>query len=231
MGVAIRLESVSHRYSASGESAPVAALSEVDLEIRPASLVVLMGASGSGKSTLLNIIGGVERPTEGRVLLDGTDIAALNETRLTLFRRSSVGYVFQFFNLIPALTVAENVGFPLSLAGVPRREIDEKVGALLEELALAHRSSHLPSMLSGGEMQRVAIGRAVIHRPGLLLADEPTGNLDSRTGDQILRLLSDVRARYSPTIVMATHSEHAAAIGDYTVHVTDGRVEPAAVEA
>lgn len=224
MGIDVRLESVSHRYGGERNAAAVEALRDVSVEIASGAFAVLMGASGSGKSTLLNIIGAVERPARGRVLLDGTDIAGLSERGLTMLRRHSIGYVFQFFNLIPALTVAENVAFPLALAGASARDTRARVNEILEELGIAHRSEHLPSMLSGGEMQRVAIGRAIVHRPGLLLADEPTGNLDSRTGDSILELLSKIRTTYAPTVVLATHSGHAAAIGDFTLHLADGRV-------
>ena len=182
-----------------------------------------MGASGSGKSTLLNLIGAVDRPTRGKVFLGDVETSSLTESALTQMRRDSIGFVFQFFNLIPTLNVAENAAFPLSLKRVKKNEIDARTAAALGEVGLTARARHYPNELSGGEMQRVAIARAIIHRPPLLLADEPTGNLDSKNGSLILDLLRDVHEKHRPTIVMATHSDRAAAYGDYIVQVTDGR--------
>ena len=223
--VRIRLERVSHTYAASEESAPVQVLRDVDLEIAGGDFAVLVGASGSGKSTLLNLIGAVDKPTSGRVFLDGLETSALDETGLTHLRRKSIGFVFQFFNLIPTLDVFENVAFPLSLAHVPRREVSERTSAALESVGVAHRARHLPNELSGGEMQRVAIARAVVHRPSLILADEPTGNLDSGNGERVLQLLRDLHDRDKPTVVMATHSHRAASFGDYVIGIADGRVD------
>jgi putative ABC transport system ATP-binding protein len=220
----VRLDHVSHSYAATDESAPVQVLDDVSLDIVSGDFAVLMGASGSGKSTLLNLIGAVDKPTAGRIFLDDTETSLLDERRLTMLRRTSIGYVFQFFNLIPTLNVRENVGFPLSLIGLSRAESKARVDEVLDEVGLAHRASHYPNELSGGEMQRVAIGRAVVHRPPLILADEPTGNLDSRNGEMILDLLRDVHAARRPTVIMATHSDAAAACGDYVVRVADGRV-------
>jgi putative ABC transport system ATP-binding protein len=231
--VRIRLDHVSHAYSATEESAPVQVLDDVTLDIASGDFAVLMGASGSGKSTLLNLIGAVDRPTLGRVWLDDVETSALDESALTMLRRKSVGYIFQFFNLIPTLNVAENVAFPLSLAGVARSEAAERARAVLEQIGLAPRATHYPNELSGGEMQRVAIGRAIVHRPPLILADEPTGNLDSRTGGVILDLVRAIHEAQRPTIVMATHSDRAAAYGDYVIEVADGRagVPPAGPRA
>ena len=220
----VRLDHVSHSYAATDESAPVQVLDDVSLDILSGDFAVLMGASGSGKSTLLNLIGAVDQPTIGRMFLDDTETSLLDERRLTLLRRTSIGYVFQFFNLIPTLSVRENVGFPLSLIGLSRAESKSRVDEVLDEVGLAHRAAHYPNELSGGEMQRVAIGRAIVHRPPLLLADEPTGNLDSRNGEMILDLLRDIHAARRPTVIMATHSDAAAARGDYVVRVADGRV-------
>lgn len=220
----IRIDSVSHVYGASDETAPVQVLDDVSLEIESGAFAVLMGASGSGKSTLLNLIGAVDRPTRGRIWLGDREISACTERELTLLRRNSIGYVFQFFNLIPTLNVFENVAFPLLLGRLPRQEIDSRVTRMLERIGLPHRARHFPNELSGGEMQRVAIGRAIIHRPPLLLADEPTGNLDSHTGDSVLDLMRDVHETERPTIVLATHSDRAAARGDYIIHIADGRV-------
>jgi ABC-type lipoprotein export system ATPase subunit len=224
MPVRVLLDHVTHVYSASEESAPVQVLDDVTLEIASGSFAILMGASGSGKSTLLNLIGAVDRPTTGRVLLDDVETSSLDERALTNLRRTRLGFIFQFFNLVPTLNVFENVAFPLSLAKRPAAEIRERVDGVLASVGLAQRARHFPNELSGGEMQRAAIGRAIIHRPALILADEPTGNLDSANGAMILDLIASIHQSQRPTIVMATHSEKAAGYGDYVVDVTDGRV-------
>ena len=217
----IRLDRVTHSYAGSDESAAVQVLEDVSLDIASGDFAVLRGASGSGKSTILNLIGAVDRPTSGRVFLGDVETSALDESRLTLLRRTSIGFVFQQFNLIPTLTVFENVAFPLSLAKAA--DIKPRVNAMLERIGLASRAKHYPSELSGGEMQRVAIGRAVIHRPPLIIADEPTGNLDSKSGANVLELIRTIHGSERPTIVMATHSDVAAAFGDYTISVADGK--------
>ena len=221
----VRLDHVGHSYAASEESAPVQVLDDVTLAIASGDFAVLMGASGSGKSTLLNLIGAVDRPTRGRIFLDDVETSALDERALTMLRRTSIGYIFQFFNLIPTLNVLENVAFPLSLAGVKRAEAAARARAVLDDVGLGARATHYPNELSGGEMQRVAIGRAIVHRPPLILADEPTGNLDSRNGERILELIREIHGAQRPTIVMATHSERAASFGDYVIQVADGRTE------
>ena len=220
----IALQHVSHDYGETEESAAVHVLDDVSLEIASGDFAVLMGASGSGKSTLLNLIGAVDRPTSGRVFLGERETSRLSESELTRLRRQSIGFIFQFFNLIPTLNVAENVAFPLSLARVAQKEIDRRVDEALTEVSLQQRARHFPNELSGGEMQRVAIARAVIHRPQLILADEPTGNLDSANGTAILELIRAIHRQHRPTIVMATHSDRAAAYGDYVIQVADGRV-------
>jgi putative ABC transport system ATP-binding protein len=221
----IRLDHVTHTYAGSDEAAAVQVLEDVSLDIQSGDFAVLRGASGSGKSTILNLIGAVDRPTSGRVFLGDVETSALDESRLTLLRRTSIGFVFQQFNLIPTLTVFENVAFPLSLAKAPG--ITARVTSMLERIGLAHRAKHYPSELSGGEMQRVAIGRAVIHRPPLIIADEPTGNLDSKSGANVLELIRTFhdsgKDAGKPTIVMATHSDVAASFGDYTISVADGK--------
>jgi len=217
----IRLDHVTHTYAGSDEAAAVQVLEDVSLDIASGDFAVLRGASGSGKSTILNLIGAVDRPTSGRVFLGDVETSALDESRLTLLRRGSIGFVFQQFNLIPTLTVFENVAFPLSLAKAP--DIKLRVDAMLARIGLAHRAKHYPSELSGGEMQRVAIGRAVIHQPPLIIADEPTGNLDSKSGVNVLELIRTIHTAEKPTIVMATHSDAAAAFGDYTIAVADGK--------
>jgi putative ABC transport system ATP-binding protein len=220
----IALRNVSHDYGSSDESAAVHVLDDVSLDIAGGDFAVLMGASGSGKSTLLNLIGAVDRPTSGRVLLGETDTSALSEGQLTNVRRTAIGFIFQFFNLLPTLDVFENVAFPLALVRRPKSEIRERAMNVLQQVGLEHRAKHYPNELSGGEMQRVAIGRAIIHRPPLLLADEPTGNLDSVTGARILELLREIHQTLRPTIVMATHSDRAASFGDYVIRVADGRI-------
>jgi putative ABC transport system ATP-binding protein len=217
----IKLHHVTHSYAGSDEAAAVQVLDDVSLDIASGDFAVLRGASGSGKSTILNLIGAVDRPTSGRVFLGDVETSALDESRLTLLRRGSIGFVFQQFNLIPTLTVFENVAFPLSLAKAP--DIAPRVNGMLERIGLGHRAKHYPSELSGGEMQRVAIGRAVIHRPPLIIADEPTGNLDSKSGANVLELLRTIHDAERPTIVMATHADAAAAFGDYTISVADGK--------
>ena len=220
----VSLRNVSHDYGPSDESSSVHVLDDVSLDIASGDFAVLMGASGSGKSTLLNLIGAVDRPTSGQVFLGDVETSALDEAKLTQLRRTSLGFIFQFFNLIPTLNVFENVSFPLSLAKRPRSEIRERVNEVLAGIGLATRATHFPNELSGGEMQRVAIGRAIVHRPPLILADEPTGNLDSATGTTILDLIRELHESLRPTIVMATHSDRAAGYGDYIIRVQDGRV-------
>jgi putative ABC transport system ATP-binding protein len=220
----LRLDQVTHVYAGSDESAPVQVLNDVSFDIASGDFAVLMGASGSGKSTLLNLIGAVDRPTTGRIYLGEQETSSLSEAKLTMLRRKSIGYIFQFFNLIPTLNVFENIAFPLSLAGAPRADIEGRVGEVLRRIELVDRAAHFPSELSGGEMQRVAIGRAIVHRPPLVLADEPTGNLDSRNGDLVLSLIRSIHDEQRPTVVMATHSDRAASRGDYIIRIEDGRI-------
>ncbi len=220
----VRLEHVTHIYAGSDEAAPVQVLDDVSLDIPTGQFTVLMGASGSGKSTLLNLIGAVDRPTRGRIHLGDHETSAMDEWRLTMLRRASIGYVFQFFNLIPTLNVFENISFPLSLARVSRGDIEQRVQEMLQRIGLPQRAKHFPNELSGGEMQRVAIGRAMIHHPPLLLADEPTGNLDSKNGEMVLDLIATIHRDERPTIVLATHSDRAAMRGESIIHIADGRV-------
>jgi putative ABC transport system ATP-binding protein len=220
----VSLQHVSHDYETTETSAAVHVLDDVSLEIGSGDFAVLMGASGSGKSTLLNLIGAVDRPTSGQVFLGEVETSKLSERELTTLRRQDIGFIFQFFNLIPTLDVAENVAFPLSLARKPKAEVNDRVASALGEVGLEHRRKHFPNELSGGEMQRVAVARAIIHRPRVLLADEPTGNLDSKTGETILDLIRTIHQSHRPTIVMATHSDRAAARGDYVIRIEDGRV-------
>ncbi|MEO8034002.1 MAG: ABC transporter ATP-binding protein, partial [Acidobacteriota bacterium] len=226
--VRIRLEHVTHEYPASDESGAVRVLDDVSLAIAEGDFAVLAGASGSGKSTLLHLMGAVDRPTSGKLFLDEVETSALAEGALTQIRRTGIGFIFQFFHLIPTLNVFENVSFPLSLTRVPLAAIAQRTDEVLRQVGLTHRARHFPNTLSGGEKQRVAIARAIIHRPRLMLADEPTGNLDSRNGQMILELIQSIHSETKQTIVMATHSPQAAACGNYTIEIADGRIQQAA---
>jgi ABC-type lipoprotein export system ATPase subunit len=203
--------------------APVRALDGVSLEVRRGEMVALAGPSGCGKSTLLNLVGCVDLPTSGHVLVDGHDTAVLDDDALTLLRRDRVGTIFQFFNLLPALSVEANVALPLLLQRVARSEIARRVGAALAEVGLADKARAYPAQISGGQLQRAAIARAIVHRPAVVLADEPTGNLDSHNGENVLRLLRAL-ADGGQAILMATHSAQAAAVCDRTIRMHDGRI-------
>jgi putative ABC transport system ATP-binding protein len=185
---------------------------------------VLLGKSGSGKSTLLNLIGGIDVPTSGEVIIDETNLTRLNERDLTLFRRDNIGFVFQFFNLIPTLTALENVSLPYELSGKNRKDGERKARELMERIGLAARAHAYPDRLSGGEQQRVAIARALVHGPSLILADEPTGNLDEDTGDSVLRLLLELTRDMGRTLIMATHNPDVIGHADVTYRVHEGRL-------
>jgi putative ABC transport system ATP-binding protein len=206
-----------------GEHA-VRALDGVTLRFPGGEFAAIMGPSGSGKSTLLHVLGALDRPTSGRVVVGGTDLAGLSDRKLTLLRRERMGFVFQFFNLIPTLSAEENVLLPALISGERAAKYAGRVDELLELVGLQHRRDHRPDELSGGEQQRVAIARALVRGPDIVLADEPTGNLDSRTGDGILALLRESAARYGQTIVMVTHDARAASNADRAVFLADGRV-------
>ncbi|MBI4966409.1 MAG: ABC transporter ATP-binding protein [Desulfomonile tiedjei] len=201
----IRLENVTKRYP-SGMSRAVVPLKEVSLEIHQGERILLLGKSGSGKSTFLNILGGVDLPTSGRVLYDGREISTLPQQELALYRRKEVGFVFQSFNLFPTLTVGENLTLPLDLLGITD---ETKAREVLEAVGLASHWDKFPEQLSGGEQQRVAIARALVKGPKLILADEPTGNLDLETGNSVLELIHEICSRTDATLVMATHSAEA----------------------
>jgi len=202
----------------------VTALDTVSLVIPSGEMVSIVGPSGSGKSTLLNLIGGLDRPTTGEVIVDGERLGGLSDDALTRVRRDKIGFIFQFFNLLPTLTSLENVGLPLHLRGWPRGKVDARARELLTLVQLDHRLTHLPDELSGGERQRVAIARALSVYPPILLADEPTGNLDSRTGDDILSLIRDLHARLGSTVVIVTHDMKVAASCDRTITLRDGQI-------
>jgi len=201
----------------------IVALDGVTLSIASGEFVALLGPSGCGKSTLLNLLGAIDLPTSGTVEIAGNVTSALDDDALTLLRRDKVGTVFQFFNLVPTLTIWENVALPLLLQRRPRTEIHERVSAAVARVGLQGRASAYPAETSGGEMQRAAIARAVIHSPALVLADEPTGNLDSQNGDNVLRLLRGI-ADGGQTIVMATHSNEAAGYAGRSIHMRDGKI-------
>ena len=207
-----------------GARKSVPALRELTLQIPAGERVAIMGPSGSGKSTLLNLICGLDQPTSGSVRIEGIDLSALNDDDRTRLRRKKIGMIFQTFNLLPTLTALENVALPLRLQGRSRREASEHARAMLDRVALTTRATHRPDELSGGERQRVAIARALIFRPPILLCDEPTGNLDSATGEDILALLDDLHREYRSTIVLVTHNEQAASHCDRLVVLHDGRI-------
>lgn len=203
----------------------ITALAGVSLDIERGSFAVIMGPSGSGKSTLLHLIGGLDRPTSGRLLVDNRLIGQMADDEVTLFRRKKIGVVFQFFNLLPTLSAIENVALPLLLDGRSRRDAEERAALLLEKVGLAGRREHSPEELSGGEIQRVAMARSLAFDPPILLADEPTGNLDSKNGVAVLQLLRRISKENGATVVMVTHSEEAAAFGDRRIYLRDGRIE------
>jgi putative ABC transport system ATP-binding protein len=224
----IRLQGLTKIYPEGNSQHMV--LQDVDGEIAQGEIVAVLGRSGSGKSTLLNLISGIDVPTSGQILVNSTPIHSLSEEDRTLFRRRNMGFVFQFFNLIPTLTVAENVLLPLELAGRVGREEQTRARDLLEMVELEDRANSYPDRLSGGEQQRVAVTRALIHEPLLVLADEPTGNLDADTGAQVLRLLEDLTRRAGKTLVVGTHSREVVAIADRVWTIRKARVEEIAKE-
>ncbi len=221
MSEAIVLENLSKTYAMGNVEVP--ALRDVSLRIERGDYVAVMGPSGSGKSTLMNVIGCLDRPTSGRYLLDGEDVSALDDDALARIRLRKLGFVFQAFNLLPRATALRNVALPLFYAGMPRTEREAGALALLAEVGLAERALHRPSQLSGGEQQRVAIARALANDPAVLLADEPTGNLDSRTSDEILGVLAKLNAA-GRTIVLVTHDETVARRARRTIRLLDGRI-------
>ena len=200
----------------------VVALDNVSFTVEKGEFVSIVGASGSGKSTLLHLIGGVDRPTSGKVFINDEDIYKLNNDDLAIFRRRQIGLIYQFYNLIPILNVIENISLPLELDG--RKPDKNDLNEMLELLGLENRKSHLPSQLSGGQQQRVSIGRALITRPSLILADEPTGNLDSKASEEIVNLLKKTNTKYNHTIIMITHNLEIAKMTDRIITIEDGRI-------
>ena len=204
------------------DTTKVVALDHVSFSVEKGEFVAIVGASGSGKSTLLHLIGGVDRPTSGKVFIDGKDIFNFNDDKLAIFRRRQVGLIYQFYNLIPILNVEENITLPLSL---DNREVDkEKLDNLLKLLGLQNRKNHLPNELSGGQQQRTSIGRALITNPTIILADEPTGNLDSKSSDEIVALLKKSNKELNQTIIMITHNMEIAKVADRIIKIEDGKI-------
>ncbi len=202
----------------------VTALERLDLRVTRGEMLSIMGPSGSGKSTLLNLIGGLDRPTEGEIEIDGEALSALTDDQLTRVRRDKIGFIFQFFNLLPTLSCLENISLPLHLRGWPRQKVDERARELLELVQLSTRLEYLPDELSGGERQRVAIARALSIFPPILLADEPTGNLDTQTGVDILKLMHDLHDRLGSTVLIVTHDHAVAKSCPRTISLRDGHI-------
>src|SRR5262245_13364716 len=217
----IDLRQVTKRFAGKRD---VVALDAVSISIPRGEMVSIIGPSGSGKSTLLDLVGGLDRPTSGDVSVDGETLSGLTDDALTRVRRDKIGFIFQFFNLLPTLSCLENVGLPLHLRGWPRKKVDERARELLTLVQLGNRMDHLPDELSGGERQRVAIARALSVYPPILLADEPTGNLDTRTGEEILTLIRDLHTRLQSTVVIVTHDMNVAESCERTIALRDGRV-------
>jgi len=218
----IRLDNVMKTYR-QGRT-PVPALAGISLDVAQGEFLAVMGASGSGKSTMLHLIGGLDVPDSGSISVGGQELSQMSDDALTIFRRRKIGFVFQFFNLLPTLSAEENVALPLLLDGKSMRDARPKVESLLDRVGLTARRTHKPDELSGGEMQRVAIARALVIDPILLLADEPTGNLDSKTGEEILQLMKGASVEARQTVVMVTHDARAAAYGTRIITLQDGRV-------
>ncbi|EHG99258.1 ABC transporter ATP-binding protein [Paraprevotella clara] len=217
----IRLEKLGKTFRT--EEVETIALQDIDLQVGKGEFVAIMGPSGCGKSTLLNIIGLLDNPTVGKFHLNGQEVSRLRENERTELRKGTIGFVFQSFNLIDELTVWENVELPLTYMHIPAKERKEKVKEILQRMKISHRAGHFPQQLSGGQQQRVAIARAVIARPQLILADEPTGNLDSKNGMEVMELLTELH-REGTTVIMVTHSEHDARYAERIVKLFDGKV-------
>ncbi|MCO5388788.1 MAG: ABC transporter ATP-binding protein [Desulfitobacterium hafniense] len=221
-GSEVKLDQVSKQYTQGKEQ--VVALDNVSIEVKAGEFLAIMGASGSGKSTLLNLVAGLDKPSQGDIYLNKRRISDWKDNQLTLFRRQEIGFIFQLFNLIPTLSAEENAALPLLMAGQPRSVWQPKVSDWLKRVELESRRKHYPAELSGGQMQRIAIIRALIHQPSLILADEPTGNLDSKTGDQMLFILKEITEDLGVTVIMVTHDPMVAAYGHSLISLKDGRI-------
>ena len=216
----LKVEKLTKKYGKNENE--VIAVSDMTFSVESGEFVAIVGSSGSGKSTLLHLLGGVDRPTSGKVFVNGKDIYSLKDDELAIFRRREVGLIYQFYNLIPILNVEENITLPCDLdrKDVPKEELDE----LLKVLGLENRRKHLPNELSGGQQQRVAIGRALINHPAIVLADEPTGNLDSKSSDEIVQLLKTSNKKYNQTVIMITHNPEIAKVADRIIKIEDGKI-------
>lgn len=216
----LKVENLAKKYGKN--ESEVIAVNDMSFSVESGEFIAIVGSSGSGKSTLLHLLGGVDRPTSGKVFVNGKDIYSLKDDELAIFRRREVGLIYQFYNLIPILNVEENITLPCDLdrKDVPKEELDE----LLKVLGLENRRKHLPNELSGGQQQRVAIGRALINHPAIVLADEPTGNLDSKSSDEIVQLLKTSNKKYNQTIIMITHNPEIAKVADRIIRIEDGKI-------
>ena len=216
----LTVENLTKKYGKN--ESEVIAVNDMSFSVESGEFIAIVGSSGSGKSTLLHLLGGVDRPTSGKVFVNGKDIYSLKDDELAIFRRREVGLIYQFYNLIPILNVEENITLPCDLdrKDVPNEELDE----LLKVLGLENRRKHLPNELSGGQQQRVAIGRALINHPAIVLADEPTGNLDSKSSDEIIQLLKTSNKKYNQTIIMITHNPEIAKVADRIIRIEDGKI-------
>jgi len=219
----VNIEAVSRRFPLDHNY--VSALDHASFQVEPGEFLAIAGPSGSGKSTLLNLIGCIDKPTEGRILVEGTDTSKLTPARMTALRREKIGFVFQTFNLIPVFTAAENVEFPLLVQGVAAAERRTRVADALESVGLSARANHRPDLLSGGERQRVAVARAIVHRPALVLADEPTANLDTKNATQLIDLMRDLNQRLGLTFIFSTHDARLLGHTPRIVRLCDGRIE------
>jgi len=202
----------------------IPALRGISFDVAKGEFLVVMGPSGSGKTTLLNLLGAIDKPVSGRILIDGRDITTLGEGELTKLRRHKIGFIFQFYNLIPSLTAIENVELPMLTAGVSRKDVSKRALQLLETVGLAERVGHLPDELSGGEQQRVAIARALANKPSVILADEPTGDLDTKTGAEVVQILHDASKTANATVIVVTHDPMISEKADRILHMRDGQI-------
>ncbi len=218
----IELENVSKTYSL--DSVKVNALDKVSLKISKGDFVSIIGPSGSGKSTMLHILGALDRPSSGKVEIDGTDLAKLSDSEVARLRGKKIGFVFQFFNLYPTLSAIENVELPMMIMEIPEHERKKRAAELIEKVGLKQRANHLPAQLSGGERQRVAIARALANNPSFILADEPTGNLDSKTGDEVMAFIEKLNKDFGTTLIIVTHDQNIAGYARKTIRLKDGKI-------
>ena len=224
LSVALKVENLSKIYD-SGAAGPVVALRKINIAIKKGEFVSIIGPSGSGKSTLLNLIGALDRPTVGKVFIDGTDVFSLKDSEIARMRNNLIGFIFQSYNLINRTTVQKNVEFPAIISGMSEADRNRKSLKILQALGIADKANHKPSNLSGGQQQRVAIARSLINDPAIILADEPTGNLDTKTGQEIFQMLKTLSNKFRRTIIMVTHNPELAESTDRSIFIRDGRVE------